>query len=699
MRVVRVARRGETTAVSFDLHGQLTVVRGLRGANRSWLIDTVGRLDASRAAQAVGEIEAAGVLLPIEPESFELLGIDEAAEGVIDGRRLLGKPADDGTATGSGDELEPAASDDHPVVPDEGIDPVDSWFREPGDADGDDGRSDGIESLLELFDSDPADAEQPKARNALEKRTEALRDRRHELERLADAIAIDDLREVAEALEAWDAAPTGVPIEEAAELADAWHDMQKDLKGLELGASAEEKAALEAVNRAREAVADAEAALLVPQLTEEQMARIEAAHAAYIEASDKVERRFGGGRARRQLADAEAEEARLLSRFGFDSWVDFMLTASKRTEDPEMAREHAALEEARAELEVCVSELDAIPGAVGRRHRRARLREVQDELSDKVARVLGHEPVGDDVESELRTVKAPYDPVKEAAGLAGALERAGVDVSGLRGEPVRLAAKAQHILAVQAQAEKRRAELLVAVEALDEALSVLNDAAAAGATEPPPMPPLPDMAEPPVGFVDRFDDDGHEGLAVLFERDDDSEPGSERGGGADQDESGALALPPGADVPVDEAGGDPAASAGADTPADIDEPETGPEPDPELEPGASDDAPEVWPDAAIDFGGLTAGEHVDRRALLDDVHWEAMMAIADLRIDGPAGQLPVVLDDPFSMLAADECVELLSRLVRLTDHVQMVVVTDRPEVAEWAEAIGPDHARVLEVAG
>ena len=87
-----------------------------------------------------------------------------------------------------------------------------------------------------------------------------------------------------------------------------------------------------------------------------------------------------------------------------------------------------------------------------------------------------------------------------------------------------------------------------------------------------------------------------------------------------------------------------------------------------------------------------------RAAFVDDVHWEAMMAVAGARVEGPAGQLPVVFDDPFPMLDADECVEVLARLVRLTDNVQMVVVTDRPEVAEWAEAIGPDHAAVLEVA-
>ena len=72
-----------------------------------------------------------------------------------------------------------------------------------------------------------------------------------------------------------------------------------------------------------------------------------------------------------------------------------------------------------------------------------------------------------------------------------------------------------------------------------------------------------------------------------------------------------------------------------------------------------------------------------------------MARIADCRADGPAGHLPVVFDDPFGDLDADEVVEVLSRLSRLTDLVQLVIVSDRPEIAAWAHDLGREHALVV----
>lgn len=316
MRVVRVARLGDVSGEELALHPQLTVVRGAAGEVRSWLLDTIGRIDADAVVAAVGEVEASGVVMPLDAGSLDLLGIAGAVQGVVDASRLLARAGQDAPATPHAAEVEARAASG-PGATEDPFDPVDSWFSEepvgagtaalsspdPGDVE--------PSALVRPGDASGAAGREGAPDTPLQRRIVALRDRRHELERLAGSISRVDTSGLSAALTALDEAPKGVPVAEAAELADAWKDLRKDLQGLEVGTTAEEREALAAVARAQEAVARAEAVLDQPQLNDEQMARIEAAHAAHLEAADRVERRFGSGRARRQLAEAEAEEARL----------------------------------------------------------------------------------------------------------------------------------------------------------------------------------------------------------------------------------------------------------------------------------------------------------------------------------------------------------------------------------------------------
>jgi hypothetical protein len=102
------------------------------------------------------------------------------------------------------------------------------------------------------------------------------------------------------------------------------------------------------------------------------------------------------------------------------------------------------------------------------------------------------------------------------------------------------------------------------------------------------------------------------------------------------------------------------------------------------------------------FAAATAAEEqavaeaaaVDRSKLIDDVDWELMSRLAALRSVGLAGALPLVLDDPFAALDDDELTQVLDRLVRLADAVQVVVVTDREAAVAWAAQIGSEKALV-----
>ena len=102
------------------------------------------------------------------------------------------------------------------------------------------------------------------------------------------------------------------------------------------------------------------------------------------------------------------------------------------------------------------------------------------------------------------------------------------------------------------------------------------------------------------------------------------------------------------------------------------------------------------------FAAATASEEqalaeaaaVDRAKLVDDVDWELMSRLAAVRSVGLAGSLPLVLDDPFAVLDDDELTDVLDRLVRLADAVQVVVVTEREAAVAWAAQIGSDKALV-----
>ena len=86
MRVLKVSRRadGSRPAIEFRLHAHLTVVRGLDDHDRSWLVDTIGRLDGARSADVDGEIESSGILLPLDLESLDLLGLAGTSDAVLD---------------------------------------------------------------------------------------------------------------------------------------------------------------------------------------------------------------------------------------------------------------------------------------------------------------------------------------------------------------------------------------------------------------------------------------------------------------------------------------------------------------------------------------------------------------------------------------------------------------------------------------
>ena len=61
-----------------------------------------------------------------------------------------------------------------------------------------------------------------------------------------------------------------------------------------------------------------------------------------------------------------------------------------------------------------------------------------------------------------------------------------------------------------------------------------------------------------------------------------------------------------------------------------------------------------------------------------------------------AGSIPLVIDGVLDIFERQDAQDAMARLERLSDAVQVVVVTDREDIAQWADALGIEHAAVVE---
>ncbi|MGN6694718.1 MAG: hypothetical protein ACTHN0_11130, partial [Aquihabitans sp.] len=89
MKVLQVREAaGDRSAI--ELHGQVTVVRGLDRLRRQWLIDVLGRLASGQDPDAAGELSAHGILFPLERTSLALLDLERPVPSVVRAEDLPG---------------------------------------------------------------------------------------------------------------------------------------------------------------------------------------------------------------------------------------------------------------------------------------------------------------------------------------------------------------------------------------------------------------------------------------------------------------------------------------------------------------------------------------------------------------------------------------------------------------------------------
>ncbi len=602
-------------------------------------------------------------------------------------------------------------------------------------------------------EADPDGDSSPVAR-----RLAALERRRLELIRLREAVGDDDPDPVAVALEALDQAGSEAPpIVAALALADTWRDLHQQIGALDAGVSDDEIAAEGRVAEARQAVIEAEVEYNQPVLTPEQITKVEAAHAAVLEAQDRSEARFGGNRTRKKLEEARNEERRVLERLGFSTYADYMMSSSSRGVGP---ANRAMLDSARTRLAAAEEELAALPGAADRSRRRSELLGRRDAVSPKVAALLGHEPTGPEAEDELRELREPVAPDEAAmVALAEALEGAGVSVGSAPHEREDLVLLGRFYLTEHQAATVDRAEIGAGIDALDEVIAVVRGAHERGQEELPPLAPLPTIAEP-VASTEGDDVDREQARTLREARwaevevaraavaEAEAAVARHRGAsesiagleaqlataGIEEQQAAAAVASAEADVTLaDGTAFDDAVAAVAEAEAAV--ARSSAREDEAREALATFDQEHQITSllqaaearvangerlvteaaaaeqttaaslaevdatfaaaAATEQQALAEMEAVDRASLVDDMDWQLLARLASLRSVGLAGSVPLVLDDPFSVLDDDELMGVLDRLARLADAVQIVLVTDREAAVAWAAQAGSDRALVI----
>jgi hypothetical protein len=546
---------------------------------------------------------------------------------------------------------------------------------------------------------------------------------------------------------------TGTPIVAALALADTWRDLHQQIGALDAGVSPAERHAEERVHAARRAVAEAEAQFNQPVLTPEQIAKVEQAHAAVLEAQDRMEARFGRGRSQKRLEELRADERRVLERLGFSTYADYMMSSSSRGVGQ---ANRSIAESVRAQLADAQAALDAIPGAADRARRRGELLRRKEDVAPKIAELLGHEPTGPEAEDELRSLReGDADRSGGLRDLGAALTSAGIDVGPEPWDQDDLVLLARAFIAEDQAAEREREDASGAVTALEVRVKDLRDARQRGEQDERDVSDLPatalvapreladdsadqerkdrwaevDAARTALAeavaaearhaeWRDRVDEVEQQlaeatqgeadaaavmGVAESEMRQDFPERIEEAGHAVDDSEA-ALARARGAEDDLGRRFTDKSSSTGVEvlvTEAEtvLAEREAAVADAAEREQQTAADlvdteAQFVAADEALRTLSLAAAQ-VDTKALIDELDWALLARLAQVRSVGLAGAVPLVLDDPFSVVPDDEVGGVLDRLIRMASAVQVVVVSDRPAIRVWADSLGAEHAATV----
>jgi hypothetical protein len=551
------------------------------------------------------------------------------------------------------------------------------------------------------------------------------------------AFAPSDGLGVAEALGRLTARLDGdlVPSAAALELADQLASVESDLAATAgVGTTSASLAAARArLDAARIALTEAEQSARGPDLDRALVERLELAHADVLEAIERADGRFSGGRAQRRVEAARAAEQVLLDELGFGSYADYMMGYSLLHVDP---TKEAALDRARSELTNAEDEWRTLEAEMEAELARAARMERRRVLLDDAQALLGRSvPVGAAVD-ELRALRVPADiPPHLVDDLQQSLDGAGVAVAGeeLSRDELMLLAEAwlaeadgsvgreQELRDELAALSEERAAALAAVEAEEE-----RRTASGGALPEEQRQARVATAREAAALAEvrrRRHLDAEAVVAALT---------AELAAASDADRVAA-----GAAAEAERAVTDARERAdalrsdvvwiGEELRAlDVTESETHEHlqsltaheqstPEELAREVAEAQASYTLADhrlqvasAAVEaialerrevqerIGALQGDTAPDGGSMAEEVEWYLLARLAAQRAVCLAGSVPLLLDGALDGLDEVELAHVLGRLERMADAVQVIVVSDDPVAASWAESAGQERAAVIQ---
>ena len=584
-----------------------------------------------------------------------------------------------------------------------------------------------------------AAADDPSTGPPATERLASVQERIEEIEKRLAAFGPAERREVESALAALRARDSDtelVPSPHALAMADQLAELDADLAatsgiGTTSGDLAAGRARLEA---AREAHLAAEQAVRRPELDRELVHQLENAHAEVLEALDKADGRFAGGRAQRRVDAARAVEHALLDELGFGSYSDYMMGYSLQTVEPE---KEATLDAARAELSAAEDAWAILQAETEAELARAERVERRRLLLDEARTVLGRAASPSTVVEELRELRVPATlPPELVEALERALDAAGLAVGGedLPREELVLLADAWLGEAADAEARERelrsehqrlveeRVEALAAVEAEAARAADLADARSAEEERVARLAAAAAAAEA-AGARRRAhleaDVEVTRLTAALAGAAEEERLAAEAAAEAGRAAAEATALADGLAAELATLAEDlralDADEAGANEHLQsLTALETATREDLARDVGAAGAilaTAEEELRAATQAAQAVLAEQDELEARLavlrdgaepvaagevaEEIEWYLLARLAAQRAACLGGSLPILLDDALEGLDEEQVTHVLGRLERMADAVQVIVVSDDPLAASWATAAGDDRAALV----
>lgn len=718
MRIVRYEDPIEGVAV--DLHPRLSILSGLSDAARLRFITALEAIPAGSDPGAQGSIEVHGVFLDLTRESLELLELDEPLDVTVRASDLPNAserpepPVPEAGAPGASvtaDVVEPGAAAESEAARAAALgaleaaeserisirvrlDELASRRREiAADVESARGaldnaapsrllRARGDLEALQRRSTAVALEEIALRRERLESQLEALikeaDEQRRELKRLASS----GTEEVREALNAAAAAcdPDLVPSAEAASIADRIEALDAILVELEATAATGRAQMHDLTTRrdaAYDAMIEAEAALRRPDLDAEVVEELEAIHDEIFELDGRVSK-LSSSRLRRRMNELREREGELLTRLGFDTWSAYVMGMSNDGAEAERQQRYevtkATYQFAEDELAKAAGEPLEVVGELADRQ------DERHQLLTRAWELLGSTLAEGEVVAALRNLQVPARPILVEREPALANLRAELAARGSADLPLDAA---ELMLAARRwldEADDVATRRIREVEATRQHIeSEINRIASDLESLPDPQAEVPALAADDPRLV------AAEELVAL------EEGHVERHRSAQRllDELRALDGVLRGDEDRAEAELVTADRAVRDAERVVADLEAARRPSAGSAPGASRRAEEA--------DGRRRRSRSERRAVLDRLEWYLLARLAQQRAVSYVGSVPMVFDDAFVEWSAEELTEVLGRLVRMSEVIQLVILTDDVGLISWARALGREHAVVIDL--